>query len=213
MRRAFAPRRFESRRFRQSMPRIETLVATHALVAIIAFSAGAITSHLRSDGGGADANENASMVGTTSAPSLAITTPAPDPAFALAVAILEVDEGFRGGSYEDTVGRSTIGYGTALPLTKPEGAWLLRHRLRGDVEVVLEHWPGLASPPVDARARLYAGAYQLGPGGLLGFTELRMALDQGDYRRAAAEALASKWDTQTPHRAVELADALRNAER
>ena len=86
MRRAFAPRRFKSRRFRQSMPRIETLVATHALVAIIAFSVGVITSHLRSDGGGVEANEDASMVGTTSVPSLAITpiTPIstePDPAF------------------------------------------------------------------------------------------------------------------------------------
>ena len=129
----------------------------------------------------------------------------------MAVSILEVDEGFRGESYEDTVGRATIGYGTALPLTKAEGAWLLRNRLRDDVDAVRGHWPGLDAPPVDARARLYAGAYQLGPGGLLGFTELRMAVDRGDYHRAAAEALASKWDTQTPHRAVELADALRNA--
>ena len=42
---------------------------------------------------------------------------------------LETEEAFRGMSYRDSRGHPTIGYGTKLPITKAEGAWLLETRL------------------------------------------------------------------------------------
>jgi len=52
-------------------------------------------------------------------------------------------------------------------------------------------------------------AFNLGGPRLAGFTRLRAAVRRGDWQAAAAEALDSRWATQTGHRATEIAAMLR----
>ena len=118
-------------------------------------------------------------------------------------------EGFRGQQYTDHLGFPTIGYGTKLPLTEQEAAWLLQHRLdrmESELEARREDFHRL---PVAVREGLLEAAYQLGVPGLLRFSKMWAAIRQQDWERAADEALASRWNEQTPKRAQALASVLR----
>ena len=42
---------------------------------------------------------------------------------------LKTEEAFRGNPYQDTLDNETLGYGTKLPITEAEAAWLLETRL------------------------------------------------------------------------------------
>lgn len=54
--------------------------------------------------------------------------------------------------------------------------------------------------------------YQLGEGGVFGFRKMIEAVEAGDYEKAAAEMLDSKWAQQTPARAQELAKVMHSGE-
>ena len=133
--------------------------------------------------------------------------PAPE-AVEQAMELISNDEGFRPQAYLDTQGFETIGYGTRLPITEVEGNLLLRHRLLDDVDEFVHAWPEIPTLSIDLQAHFYNAVYQLGPNRLEHFVELRKALDRGDCKAAAKEALDSVWNRQTPKRAQELADAL-----
>jgi lysozyme len=142
-------------------------------------------------------------------------TPAP---FDLAVleAELRRDEGFRSRPYPCPAGFQTIGFGRNLdanPLSEDEGAYLLRNDIRRAAMGIAMRLPGLLEQVGDVRARVLLNmAVNLGVGGLLKFRRMLVALEQGDYGRAADEMLDSVWARQVGRRADRLADAMRTGE-
>lgn len=129
---------------------------------------------------------------------------------------LRRDEGFRGRPYPCPAGFQTIGYGRNLdanPLSEDEGAYLLRNDIRRAAMGIAMRLPGLLEQVGDVRARVLLNmAVNLGVGGLLKFRRMLVALEQGDYGRAADEMLDSVWARQVGRRADRLADAMRTGE-
>ena len=70
---------------------------------------------------------------------------------------LKTEEAFRANPYQDTLGHETIGYGTKLPITEAEGAWLLGTRLADTHARLVKAWApygGLRSRPPGRAAGL-----------------------------------------------------------
>ncbi len=127
-----------------------------------------------------------------------------------AIKMIKEHEGFKSFQYIDTRGFSTIGYGTKLPLTKEEAEILLKHRLERKINELIKREPFYLKMPKPAKAVIADMAYQLGVSGVLGFRKMWKALKKRDYRKAADEMLDSMWAKQTPNRAKELANIIRN---
>ena len=126
------------------------------------------------------------------------------------IEMIKEHEGFRSFQYIDIRGFSTIGYGTKLPLTKEEAEILLKHRLNKKIRELIQKEPFYLKLPKKAQAVIADMAYQLGVGGVLGFKKMWEALKKRDYKKAADEMLDSVWAKQTPNRAKELANIIRN---
>ena len=118
-------------------------------------------------------------------------------------------EGTKQHPYLDTVGKTTIGCGRNLTdkgLSEAEIDLLLAHDI-ADAEEDARH---LLSDAVfgaltDTRkAVLVNMAFNLGYKRLAKFSHMLLAVKAGDYRRAAAAMLDSKWATQVGARAQEL---------
>lgn len=124
-------------------------------------------------------------------------------------------EGLRLKPYTDTVGVLTVGFGRAIGrvgISRDEAEHLLANdivRVLKGLDLTMPWWRGLD----DVRQRALAEmAFQLGLDGLLNFRRMRAALMDGDYERAADEALDSKWAAQTPNRARRVAAMIRTGE-
>jgi lysozyme len=55
--------------------------------------------------------------------------------------------------------------------------------------------------------------FNIGKGRLSGFKKMISAIEQGDYEKAAAEMVDSKWYNQVGYRAVRLVGMMRDDER
>lgn len=136
------------------------------------------------------------------------------------IADLKRDEGLRLAAYKDTVGVWTIGYGHAH--VQPGTVWTEAQAEAALKQDVLEHNAKLAAAlpwvnqldPVRRRV-LQNMAFNLGVGsaasgnGLLGFRNTLEYVRTGQYEKAAAGMLASKWAKQVKGRAVRLAEQMR----
>lgn len=136
------------------------------------------------------------------------------------IADLKRDEGLRLTAYKDTVGVWTIGYGHAH--VPPGTVWTEAQAEAVLKQDVLEHNARLAAAlpwvnqldPVRRRV-LQNMAFNLGVGnadtgkGLLGFRNTLEYVRTGQYEKAAAGMLASKWAKQVKGRAVRLAEQMR----
>ena len=118
---------------------------------------------------------------------------------------IKTSEGFRGMPYKDHLGFDTIGYGTKLPIDEEEGEMLLRHRMGKSINELRRLRPEYNSLPDVARDIIDEMIYQLGAAGVGNFSNMWLALREGNYMRAAAEMLDSLWAKQTPSRAKRLA--------
>lgn len=133
-------------------------------------------------------------------------------------------EGFRSHVYQDAKGYLSIGHGQTvgrielsngrvhlkdegLGITKRQARKLLLDRLE-EISIALCVIPGYAW----RGGVLIEMAYQLGVAGLMKFKRMWAALELGRFDRAADEMLDSAWARQTPSRAKELADIMRNGE-
>lgn len=124
-----------------------------------------------------------------------------------AIERIKLHEGFRDNVYLDSLGFPTIGYGTKLPITEEEASVLLGLRLnimKTQLEDRISHFP------IEIQDVLIEMAYQMGVKGLLNFVNMFHALNNKDYKMAADEMLDSRWYEQTPKRAEELAEIIRN---
>ena len=125
------------------------------------------------------------------------------------------EEGFVPIVYLDGKGKKTIGYGTLLEdgISEAEAEMLLRHRLALMAEELERSRVGevYANLKADARRALLDMAYNMGVPGLLGFRKMWAALAEGDYERAAEEALDSVYARDLPARAGRVAERMRSA--
>lgn len=141
-------------------------------------------------------------------------------------ALLHEREGFRPDVYLDTLDKPTVGYGHLLPDEyktrvgeQPFSQEELESFFRDDMatapeaairNVGRETWSGLNEQQRNALASM---AFQLGEKGQSKFKKMIKAIQEGDHRTAAKEALTgskggkSKWLKQTPKRALDLAEA------
>lgn len=121
------------------------------------------------------------------------------------------DEGFRSSVYQDSLGYWTIGIGRMVDarkgggITREEAIYLLTNDLeRTDAELDRAYpwWRQMSEP----RQRVLRNmCFNMGLATLSGFKNTLAAMKAGNYRKAAAGMLASKWAKQVKGRAVRLA--------
>ncbi len=130
------------------------------------------------------------------------------------IADLTRDEGMRTELYADTVGKQTIGVGRNLTdngITKQEALLMLGNDI-DNVEAELDHRvPWWRDMPVDAQLALANMCFNLGWPRLSKFVNMLAALEVGNYRIAADQALDSRWAEQVGGRAMRIAESFRNA--
>lgn len=122
------------------------------------------------------------------------------------------DEGEHFKPYRCTAGKLTIGVGRNLDdvgITQAESRFMLETNIAQVVEQfdqALPWWRSLSE--ARQRALLNMG-FNLGLPRLLGFKRMLAALQQGDYRTAALQALDSTWAKQVGERAQRIAALIR----
>jgi len=124
---------------------------------------------------------------------------------------LKRHEGVSLFCYEDTVGKTTIGYGRNIDkaggkgISMEEAEHLLENDVSAFVAQVETSLPWSVSETPKRKRVLVNMAFNLGISGLLGFVMMLNAMQSGDYRKASVEMLNSKWARQVGSRALELA--------
>jgi lysozyme len=129
------------------------------------------------------------------------------------VRLLTRHEGRRTHPYVDTAGKLTIGVGRNLTDRGLSGGEI-DLLLANDIVMARAACRRLYGDDFDTaaparRQALVSMAFNLGQTRLAGFVRFRAAVMRGDWDLAAAEALDSRWASQTGHRASEVAAMLR----
>ena len=128
---------------------------------------------------------------------------------------LKNDEGWCPHAYQDHLGYWTIGFGFLIdeekggeiPVEIAE-QWL-RYAAEKKWKQLLWMHAWVQDQPAHVQRALANMAYQLGVGGVSQFKKMLAALQEGDYEKAATEALDSRWAIQTPNRAKRVTDLMR----
>ena len=124
------------------------------------------------------------------------------------------DEGWRAHAYQDTEGFWTIGYGFLVDSRRGNGLpkhiadqWL-DYLIREKIALLRSRWPAFDEQPEEVQRAIGNMVYQLGVGGVMGFRRMLAALEDGDRKEAARQALDSRWARQTPNRAHRVASLI-----
>ena len=127
--------------------------------------------------------------------------------------LLERHEGRRAFPYHDTVGKLTIGVGRNLSdrgLSEEEIDLLLANDIFTAAEACTDIFgSAFAVFSTPRRHALISMAFNMGGPRLAAFRRMRAAISDGDWDRAAAEALDSRWASQTGGRARDIAGMMR----
>ena len=122
-------------------------------------------------------------------------------------------EGFVEHVYDDSLGIPTIGYGFAikdLVLDEDIAEDILIRKLERLKRNANSRFRWLEDMPVVVQEVILNMCYQLGVTGVSKFRRAISALQEGDWDEAANEMLDSLWARQTPNRATELSNIVRN---
>ena len=122
-------------------------------------------------------------------------------------------EGFVEHVYDDSLGIPTIGYGFAikdLVLDEDIAEDILIRKLEKLKRNANARFQWLEDMPQEVQAVVLNMCYQLGITGVSKFRKAISALQEGDWDEAANEMLDSLWARQTPNRATELSNIVRN---
>ena len=122
-------------------------------------------------------------------------------------------EGFVEHVYDDSLGIPTIGYGFAikdLVLDEDIAEEILIRKLERLKRNANSRFKWLEDMPVVVQEVILNMCYQLGVTGVSKFRRAISALQEGEWDEAANEMLDSLWARQTPNRAKELSDIVRN---
>lgn len=125
---------------------------------------------------------------------------------------LERHEGLKLKPYRDTVGKLTIGVGRNLDdvgISHAEAMLMLNNDVEEAERQMRQRFPIVRKLDEVRYYALLNMAFNMGISTLSKFRNMWLAIDQGDWSRAADEALDSKWATQVGNRAVEIAAMLR----
>ena len=127
---------------------------------------------------------------------------------------------FRNGRfypYNDSRNIPTVGYGhRILPgenfsngITEQEALQMLQRDAQSAVDGANRILNGF-NEGTETHEIVSEMVFQMGEDGVRGFRNMLMHLRRGEYEQAADEILDSDWATQTPNRARELANRMRN---
>ena len=122
-------------------------------------------------------------------------------------------EGFVEHVYQDSLGIDTIGYGFAIKdliLDEDIAEDILMRKLEKLKRNANSRFQWLEDMPQEVQAVVLNMCYQLGVTGVSKFRKAISALQEGDWDEAANEMLDSLWARQTPNRAKELSNIVRN---
>lgn len=154
---------------------------------------------------------------------LALKPDAAPPSLAISpelVADLKRDEGVSLTAYQDTCSRWTIGYGHAGPEVCKGMTWTSARaetmlladiaEAQRELDAHLPWWRSLNPTRADALTEL---VFNMGIENLVGFKNTLAALKAGDFKRAAAGILASRYAVQVGKRATRIAQMIASGER
>ena len=122
-------------------------------------------------------------------------------------------EGFRSTVYECTEGYDTIGYGfaiKALELDEDIAELILMRKLEKLQKRITSRFGWFDNSPKEVKDVVTNMCYQLGLSGFSKFKKTIYLLETEQYEEASIEMLDSLWAKQTPNRAKELSETLRN---
>jgi|TARA_Y100000004_G_scaffold35478_1_gene38010 lysozyme len=122
-------------------------------------------------------------------------------------------EGFRSKVYKCTEGYDTIGYGFAikdLELDEDIAEEILIRKLEKLIKRVRNKFDWLDSVPREVQGVLVEMSYQMGLSGVCKFKNALKYMEHQNWEKAADEMLMSRWYRQTPNRAKELSNIIRN---
>lgn len=124
-------------------------------------------------------------------------------------------EGLRLKVYKDTVGVSTVGYGHNIEDNGISQA-VADLMLKEDVEIAVADCHKLFKNydrySARQKAAVISMSFNLGYSRLSKFKKMIAAMNKGNYKEAARQALASKWAGQVHGRATEIAYYLQDQE-
>ena len=122
-------------------------------------------------------------------------------------------EGFVEHVYDDSLGIPTIGYGFAIKdliLDEDIAEEILIRKLEKLQKNANSRFKWLEDMPQEVQEVVINMCYQLGINGVSKFRKAISAMQEGDWEEAADEMLDSLWARQSPNRAKELSDIVRN---
>lgn len=125
---------------------------------------------------------------------------------------LRIDEDVRRFPYKDSVGKLTIGVGRNLDdvgLRPDEIDFMLENDIAEAEGDARELFPSFEQLSDDRKAVLVNMSFNLGRSRLSAFHKFRAAVADGEWERAAAEMIESKWAAQVGIRAQRLAKQMR----
>lgn len=125
------------------------------------------------------------------------------------------EEGIRALPYRCSEGYLTVGIGHNLdvPMDKELIDLIFEYDVKKAMRQLVLKFPIVSGLDEVRRAALISMSFQLGLEGLAAFRKMWAALDQRDFKTAAAEALDSKWaKVDTPARAKRVAKQLETGE-
>ena len=124
-------------------------------------------------------------------------------------------EGFRSRSYRCTENVLTIGYGFAikdLELDEDIAEMILMRKLDSLMNRIQKTFNWWRSAEDEVKNVVVEMSYQLGVSGFSMFRKTISHLENKRYGKASAEMLDSRWAKQTPNRAIELSNIIKNLE-
>ena len=130
------------------------------------------------------------------------------------IADIKAHEGYSKKVYKDTLGYDTIGIGflvSSLELDEDVCDIILERRLKKNEAILQRKLTFYAKSPIEVQNIIQNMFYQLHYK-LLNFVKTLHYIENEKYRAASVEMLDSLWAKQTPNRAKELSETMRNCE-
>ncbi len=131
------------------------------------------------------------------------------------VKMLVDEEDYRQFPYLDTQQKLTIGIGrnlTDVGISLDEALYLCKEDIAANENKLMRYLQFYKTLSDNRQIALNDMCYNLGIKGFLGFRKMMMALESGDYERAADEMLQSNWAKQVGKRVQKLAMIMRRGE-
>lgn len=126
---------------------------------------------------------------------------------------LKRHEGFSSKAYTCPAGKITVGYGRNLEdlgITKDEAETLLHNDIIRIWREAHQAFPWFEKLDEARESAILNMIFQLGISRFSRFKKMIVFLEKEEYEKAADEALNSAWAKQTPKRAKEVAEIIRD---